>query len=394
VDALPESLVRMVPRGGTRTPGQIKSQLSYFSQNGKVEIQRSRRHQGTILPPEKFEAFAESWAMQTGIYQKDEKSDDGKRDLTTHMFVSFPPGTDAVRAHAAARDWVEHVFGSGENGDSFDYVTAFHTNRPHPHLHIVFNRRSFEGNWLKISSNHPQFGYQLLRGSFVDIAHEHGLHFAATTRAERGLLERPLTYAQYRREAEELVVIENEEEEEEGVVAVPTAASRRRKADAQTDDIDPRQTKRIRQKEHVARAEVPSPNMPDMAREAGSDATEPVVLIRKGSSLHQINEIEQLETKGGGQKESITTEQTSSPTIKDPQYEEGGPVTGDFDPIRESSRLNDPLLAVRRRKPDKDVENADPRPTKRRRADEEPTTETDPIDRSEADKAKNRSRGR
>lgn len=337
MSALPQALVRMVPHGGTCTAEQLDTQMTYFTQKGKVKVQRSQRYQGITLQPEDFEEFARSWAMQTGIHQEDKEPDDGKRDLTTHMFVSFPAGTDPERAHAAGRAWVEHVFGSGENGDSFDYLTAFHTNRPHPHLHIILNRRSYEGNWLKISANHPQFGYQLLRGSFVDIAHEHGLHFEATTRAERGILERPITYAQYRRQAEQLIVIENDEAEETDGFAVP----RRRKAEERVEDIDQRNPKRQRKEEPVAAAAT-SQTMPDSPQEGHTATAGPRMPLGEGSSA--------------GNRQA-------------PQRPQ-------------------------RRKADEDMENANPRAPKRRRTDDRPLPEPDRLDRRETEGAKDRGRAR
>ncbi|MGY3281149.1 relaxase/mobilization nuclease domain-containing protein [Bradyrhizobium sp. S3.7.6] len=195
----PQAIVRIVPRGGARTARQIRDQLKYLSRNGAVDLQRSERHQGVFLPYDRLDEIAQSWAEQTGNYQAGQSAAESNQDLTTHIIVSFPPGTDTSRAHAAGRAWTETMFGSGYNGGSFDYFTAFHVDRQHPHLHVVVNRRALEGHWLKIARRHPQQNYDNMRAVLVDAAYDHGIELDATRRADRGIMERPITYAEFRR---------------------------------------------------------------------------------------------------------------------------------------------------------------------------------------------------
>uniref|UniRef100_UPI0028EAD947 relaxase/mobilization nuclease domain-containing protein n=1 Tax=Bradyrhizobium cosmicum TaxID=1404864 RepID=UPI0028EAD947 len=195
----PQAIVRIVPRGGARTARQIRDQLNYLSRNGAVDLQRSERHQGVFLPYDRLDEIAQSWAEQTGNYQAGQSAAESNQDLTTHIIVSFPPGTDTSRAHAAGRAWTETMFGSGYNGGSFDYFTAFHVDRQHPHLHVVVNRRALEGHWLKIARRHPQQNYDNMRAVLVDAAYDHGIELDATRRADRGIMERPITYAEFRR---------------------------------------------------------------------------------------------------------------------------------------------------------------------------------------------------
>ncbi|MBO9101843.1 relaxase/mobilization nuclease domain-containing protein (plasmid) [Rhizobium sp. K1/93] len=91
------------------------------------------------------------------------------------------------------------------------YVTGFYDTRvkakgsdveyrDHPHLHVVVNRRELFGReWLKISRRHPHLNYDALRVRMAEISLRHGIVLDATSRAERGITERPITYAQYRR---------------------------------------------------------------------------------------------------------------------------------------------------------------------------------------------------
>lgn len=193
-DALPQAIIRIVPGGGAKTAEQIHTQWKYLTRKGHMQLRRSERHLGIPLSSEHLEAVAESWALETGHCRSG-------GDLTTHIVVSFPPGTEEEKAFAAARAWAEEMFGSGRNGGSFDYLSACHTDRAHPHMHLIVNRRALEGHWLKISRRHPYLSYDKLRVKLTEIASRYGIALEATTRQERGILEAPITYAEYRRRA-------------------------------------------------------------------------------------------------------------------------------------------------------------------------------------------------
>ena len=197
----PQAVIRIVPAGGSRTASQIHNQWMYLSRKGEVQLQRSERYLGMMLPHRQLRELAQSWAVETGNYQAGQPAAESVQELTTHIVVSFPPGTTVAIAFATARDWAEEMFGSGRNGGTFDYLTACHTDRAHPHMHLVINRRALEGHWLKISKRHPYLSYDKLRSALVDIAMRHGIVLDATSRVERGIVDLPTTYAEYRRQA-------------------------------------------------------------------------------------------------------------------------------------------------------------------------------------------------
>lgn len=201
VPAAPQALIRIVPGGGAKTAKRIRDQWAYLSRRGKIPLQRSERHLGVTLSPEQLAEVARSWALETGNYQDDQRAADSGQDLTTHIVVSFPPATDVALAFAIGRAWAEEMFGSGRNGGIFDYLTACHTDRAHPHMHLIVNRRALEGHWLKISRRQIHFNYERLRSTLVDVAFRFGIVLEATSRVARGILEQPLTYAEYRRRA-------------------------------------------------------------------------------------------------------------------------------------------------------------------------------------------------
>ena len=196
---VPQAIIRIVPGGGARTVIQILNQWMYLTRKGTVWLQRSERHLGVPVPVEQLDRMAQSWAVETGTYWDGRPADESASDLTTHIIVSFPPGTGEAIAFATARAWAEEIFGSGRNGGTFDYLTACHTDRAHPHMHLVVNRRALEGHWLKISRRHPYLNYAKLRTTLVEVALRHGIVLEATSRVARGIEEAPITYAEYRR---------------------------------------------------------------------------------------------------------------------------------------------------------------------------------------------------
>jgi type IV secretion system T-DNA border endonuclease VirD2 len=219
-----QAVVHIVKRGGARTAARIHSQWDYLSRKGKIVLQRSERYSGGVLPYAEFQHWANSWAEQTGNYQPGRGDAENNQELTTHIVVSFPPGTDHEAARLAGRAWAGDMFGSGEHGGTYDYVTAFHTDRPHPHLHVVVNRRSFETNWLAISHRNVNINYDVLREVLVDAAQRYGIHLEATSREQRGIIDRPLTNEQFRQRARDAIEIREHEghlSEDEINIAIP-----------------------------------------------------------------------------------------------------------------------------------------------------------------------------
>lgn len=180
------------------------NQWLYLSRKGELELQRSARHLDIPLRPEKIPETARSWAQATGNYLESQPDEEREQDLTTHIVVSFPRSSNREAAHSAARAWAAKMFGSGFGGGQYNYLTTFHTDRDHPHLHVVVNRRELLGrNWLKISRRHPHLNYEALRTEMADISRHHGIMLDATSRAERGIAGRPMTFAEYRRRERE-----------------------------------------------------------------------------------------------------------------------------------------------------------------------------------------------
>nr|WP_252733869.1 relaxase/mobilization nuclease domain-containing protein [Paracoccus marinaquae] len=141
-----------------------------------------------------LEAIADSW----------EASWQGtpKNGHTSHLLISFPPDTAPRDAAAIAEEMCERAFGSEKEfaDDRWEYIAALHTDRSHPHVHVLVNNRGVEnGSWFYLSNKlDAPFTYQGFRNLMVSVAQDYGVHLEATTRYERGDLQYSPSSAQWR----------------------------------------------------------------------------------------------------------------------------------------------------------------------------------------------------
>ena len=189
----PQAVVKMIRQGGASDLRGMRAQMAYLSRQGTEPLQRSERYMGLEIDAEQAALLEAAWRMPA-------EGREGEADRTTHFIVSFPEGTDTGAAERAGRAWAEELFGSGQYcGDSFDYYTAFHTDRAHPHMHVVVHRRGLEnGAWLKVSLR-SDIHYDRMRTVLVEVAGREGIALEATPRLARGVHERAIPNAEYRR---------------------------------------------------------------------------------------------------------------------------------------------------------------------------------------------------
>lgn len=186
-----QAMVKVIRNGGTSTARGMRDQMNYLAKEGDAALERSDRYFGTELDGEDQETLVESWGISGEAKTNSDK--------TTHFVVSFPVETDRNAAYRASRAWADEMFANGKYGDVYDYYTAFHTDRAHPHMHVVVNRRGLEnGDWLKVSRR-SLFNYDEFRAVQVEVAAREGIILEATPRYARGVSDRPIPDAEIRR---------------------------------------------------------------------------------------------------------------------------------------------------------------------------------------------------
>lgn len=187
----PQALVKLIGTGGAKSARGLRAQMAYLSREGGVPLRSSESTFGTELGPDDAAALSSAWGLP--------KSDRGGSDRTSHFVVSFPEGTDHGAAERAGRAWAAALFDNGTYGDRWDYYTAFHTDKAHPHVHVVVCRRGLDhGRWLKIARR-GELSFDRLREVQVEVAAREGIFLTGTSRLSRGVHDRPVPDAEYRR---------------------------------------------------------------------------------------------------------------------------------------------------------------------------------------------------
>lgn len=197
------AVFKRIRNGGCKTPQSLRSQLDYV--NDKAAFTYSNQINclaaGETLSDDQKAAIIEQWA---GTWRGT-----SKLGFTSHMLLSFPKDVSAKQVQGIALDWCEHFFESGHYGDKWDYLVAVHTDRDHPHTHILLNNRgSVMGEWFACWAG-GNMSPQLMREKQAEIAEDYGIALHATTRLERGLTAKPAGLAEiYAAKAEGRAVTE------------------------------------------------------------------------------------------------------------------------------------------------------------------------------------------
>ncbi len=187
------AVIKKIGKGGTANAKELSAQMDYlFSKSASIF------GNGVVLD-----------ADAKGL-TKNERSDivcdwvedwrgSPKNGHTSHLLLSFPFHLRPEKAKLIAEAWAFEMFQSGEHQDDvWSYVAALHTDREHPHVHIVVNNRgTMNDSWFFMAKDHV-FNLDMMKERMVAIAAEEGVFLDATSRAERGLL----TYGPSRAEIE------------------------------------------------------------------------------------------------------------------------------------------------------------------------------------------------
>jgi type IV secretion system T-DNA border endonuclease VirD2 len=234
-----QAVVHVVRGGGARSVKRICSQMEYLTRKGKLQLQFSERHGAGFIPYNELPDWARRWAEQSGNYIDGEQVGDAEQDMTSHIVFSLPAGTDEAAAYRAMRNAAEDVFGAtvigeGEraNPHEFDYLTVFHTDRPHPHLHVIVNRRSLQRDpdtnkheWLKIARRNARINYAVMRTKFAHRAQQEGIDVEATSRLERGIETPSLSNEQFRINARHAIEVHEHFENSTAIAVDPASRS-------------------------------------------------------------------------------------------------------------------------------------------------------------------------
>lgn len=180
-----KAVFKRIRAGGCKTKAQLGNQIDYV--NDKADFvfasQTNSLRRSAVLSEGQKARIVTQWASTW--------RGTSKLGFTSHMLLSFPQGVSSETVKAIALDWCEEFFESGHYGDEWDYVMAVHTDRAHPHAHILLNNRGKDqGQWFSCWQG-GVMSPQLMRETQAEIAERYGLALDATSRIERGLFMKP-----------------------------------------------------------------------------------------------------------------------------------------------------------------------------------------------------------
>ena len=187
------AVIKKIGKGGTANAKELAAQMDYlFSKSAAIFGNGvSLDHEAKGLDRDERNAIVGEWV--------EDWRGAPKNGHTSHLLLSFPSHVRPETAKLIAEVWAFEMFQSGEHqNDVWSYIAALHTDRPHPHVHIVVNNRgTMNDSWFFMAKEHV-FNLGTMKERMVTIAAEEGVFLDATSRAERGLL----TYEPSRAEIE------------------------------------------------------------------------------------------------------------------------------------------------------------------------------------------------
>lgn len=187
------AVLKKIGKGGTANAKELAAQVDYlFSKSASIF------GNGVVLDADARGLTKDERNDIVGDWVEDWRGSP-KNGHTTHLLMSFPSHVRPEKAKLIAEAWAFEMFQSGEHQDDiWSYVAALHTDKAHPHVHMVINNRgTVNDSWFFMAKEHV-FNLEIMKERMVAIAAEEGVFLDATSRAERGLL----TYGPSRAEIE------------------------------------------------------------------------------------------------------------------------------------------------------------------------------------------------
>ena len=187
------AVLKKIGKGGTASGKELAAQMDYlFSKSASIF------GNGVVLDADANALTKDERNEIVGDWVEDWRGSP-KNGHTTHLLMSFPSHVRPEKAKLIAEAWAFEMFQSGEHQDDvWSYVAALHTDKAHPHVHMVVNNRgTVNDSWFFMAKEHV-FNLDVMKERMVAIAAEEGVFLDATSRAERGLL----TYGPSRAEIE------------------------------------------------------------------------------------------------------------------------------------------------------------------------------------------------
>jgi len=145
VRRVPEVMVK-VTGGGTKA-GAVAAHFAYISRKGELTIETDEGDR--IADRDAKKALIRDWHLElsAGQYRapRDGRATARKTKLVHNIVFSMPSPTPPEKVLSAARKFAREKFALQHR-----YAMVLHTDRPHPHVHMVVKAESEKGQRLHI----------------------------------------------------------------------------------------------------------------------------------------------------------------------------------------------------------------------------------------------------
>jgi hypothetical protein len=105
---------------------------------------------------------------------------DSRKTIAVHIVLSMPAGSDPAKVLDAARGFAQDEL------ENHKYLLVLHTDKEHPHVHVVVNNRGNDGQRL----SHKRGDLQRWREVFARELRARGVEANATPRKARGVVKK------------------------------------------------------------------------------------------------------------------------------------------------------------------------------------------------------------
>lgn len=177
------AVLKKIAKGGTQDARSLKVQMNYLFSKAEAVFGNMVEHdpEARSIGPETRGRIVADWS--------DAWTGTPKNGHTTHLLLSFPAHVRPAKAKLIAEAWAAEMFQSGEHQDEeWAYVAALHTDRAHPHVHIVVNNRGLmNDSWFYMAKDHV-FNLAMMKHRMAEISEEEGVYLDCSSRLERGIL--------------------------------------------------------------------------------------------------------------------------------------------------------------------------------------------------------------
>ena len=200
VNRAPEVMVKV--SGGGKDAGGVEAHLRYLDRKGELDIETD---DGRVLQGEgAARALIEDWNLD--IRTKPAARREGERPppkQAHNLVLSMPRRTDPQTLLDAVRGFAEKQF-----AERHRYALVLHTDKDHPHVHLVVKAVGVEGERLYIR----KATLREWRAEFAQELRDRGIPANATNRTVRGQTRtgRPASLEQARRNGHSMLQAERE----------------------------------------------------------------------------------------------------------------------------------------------------------------------------------------